>query len=99
MVSAPRLINQRARLSHCANISPQSVCRPSTAWRFSICVLAGSRTSWSCRSRDHFESLLNFHNTFVPAADDPTFFTLQWYRCLLESEQRVKEVSLRGRIL
>lgn len=31
--------------------------------------------------------------------DDPTFYTLQWYRSLMDWERRVKELSLRGRIL
>ena len=30
---------------------------------------------------------------------DPTCYTLQWYRSLLEWEQRVKELSLHGRVL
>jgi nucleoside-diphosphate-sugar epimerase len=35
----------------------------------------------------------------VLSGDDPTFFTLQWYRSLLEWEERIKALNLRGRIL
>jgi nucleoside-diphosphate-sugar epimerase len=35
----------------------------------------------------------------VILAEDPTSYTLQWYRSLLEWEQRITELSLRGRIL
>ena len=31
--------------------------------------------------------------------DDPTCYTLQWYRSLLEWEQRINTLTLRGRIL
>jgi len=31
--------------------------------------------------------------------DDPTFYTLQWYRSLLEWEKRLKDVTLNGHIL
>jgi nucleoside-diphosphate-sugar epimerase len=33
------------------------------------------------------------------AGEDPTCYTLQWYRSLLEWERRVRELSLHGRIL
>jgi nucleoside-diphosphate-sugar epimerase len=33
------------------------------------------------------------------SGEDPTCYTLQWYRSLLEWERRVKELSLHGRIL
>jgi nucleoside-diphosphate-sugar epimerase len=33
------------------------------------------------------------------SGDDPTFYTLQWYRSLLDWERRIKELSLRGQIL
>lgn len=33
------------------------------------------------------------------AGEDPTCYTLQWYRSLLEWERRIKELTLRGRIL
>lgn len=33
------------------------------------------------------------------SGDDPTCYTLQWYRSLIDWEQRVKELTLRGRIL
>jgi nucleoside-diphosphate-sugar epimerase len=35
----------------------------------------------------------------ILSGDDPTFFTLQWYRSLLEWEERIKGLNLRGRIL
>jgi hypothetical protein len=35
----------------------------------------------------------------ILSSDDPTFFTLQWYRSLLEWEERIKGLNLRGRIL
>jgi nucleoside-diphosphate-sugar epimerase len=33
------------------------------------------------------------------AGDDPTFYTLPWYRSLLEWDQRIKQLSIDGRIL
>jgi nucleoside-diphosphate-sugar epimerase len=33
------------------------------------------------------------------SGDDPTFYTLQWYRSLLEWDRRIKELVLHGRIL
>lgn len=33
------------------------------------------------------------------SGDDPTTYTLQWYRSLLDWEKRIKELSLNGRIL
>jgi nucleoside-diphosphate-sugar epimerase len=33
------------------------------------------------------------------SGDDPTCYTLQWYRSLLDWEQRINSLSLRGRIL
>jgi nucleoside-diphosphate-sugar epimerase len=33
------------------------------------------------------------------SGEDPTFYTLQWYSSLLEWERRIKELTLRGRIL
>jgi nucleoside-diphosphate-sugar epimerase len=35
----------------------------------------------------------------IISGEDPTCYTLQWYRSLLEWERRVKELSLHGRIL
>jgi nucleoside-diphosphate-sugar epimerase len=35
----------------------------------------------------------------VISGDDPTFYTLQWYRSLLEWERRIKELLLHDRIL
>jgi nucleoside-diphosphate-sugar epimerase len=35
----------------------------------------------------------------VLSDDDPTCYTLQWYRSLIEWDRRVKELSLQGRIL
>lgn len=35
----------------------------------------------------------------VLIGDDPTCYTLQWYRSLLEWDRRIKELSLHGRIL
>jgi nucleoside-diphosphate-sugar epimerase len=35
----------------------------------------------------------------VISGEDPTYFTLQWYRSLVEWERRIKEVTLHGRIL
>jgi nucleoside-diphosphate-sugar epimerase len=35
----------------------------------------------------------------VISGDDPTFYTLQWYRSLLEWDRRIKELVLHGRIL
>jgi len=32
-------------------------------------------------------------------ADDPSSYTLQWYRSLVDWEKRIKDLSLRGRIL
>jgi hypothetical protein len=33
------------------------------------------------------------------SGDDPTCYTLQWYRSLLDWDRRIKELSLRDRIL
>jgi nucleoside-diphosphate-sugar epimerase len=56
-----------------------------------------------------FEPMVRVHEGIVEikqalergilSADDPTFFTLQWYRSLLEWEERIKGLNLRGRIL
>lgn len=35
----------------------------------------------------------------VISGDDPTFYTLQWYRSLIDWEHRIKELSLHGRII
>jgi nucleoside-diphosphate-sugar epimerase len=61
------------------------------------------------RERLGFEPAVRVHEGIVEikqalekgtlSGDDPTFFTLQWYRSLLEWEGRVRELSLRGRIL
>ena len=61
------------------------------------------------RERLGFEPIIRVHEGIVEikqalergvlSGDDPTCFTLQWYRSLLDWEQRVKELSLRGRIL
>jgi nucleoside-diphosphate-sugar epimerase len=56
-----------------------------------------------------FEPMVRVHEGIVEikqalergilSGDDPTFFTLQWYRSLLEWEERIKGLNLRGRIL
>jgi nucleoside-diphosphate-sugar epimerase len=33
------------------------------------------------------------------SADDPTCFTLQWYKALLDWDQRINDLRLRGKIL
>jgi len=61
------------------------------------------------RERLGFEPRVRVHEGIVEikqaleggilSGDDPMFYTLQWYRSLLEWERRIKELSLRGRIL
>src|SRR5262249_16611316 len=35
----------------------------------------------------------------IVAGDDPTCYTLQWYKSLLDWEKRIKAMSLNGRVL
>jgi nucleoside-diphosphate-sugar epimerase len=61
------------------------------------------------RQRLGFEPTIRVHEGIVEikqaldqgtlSGDDPTCYTLQWYRSLLDWEHRVNELSLRGRIL
>ena len=56
-----------------------------------------------------FEPVIRVHEGIVEikqalergsvSADDPTCFTLQWYKSLLDWDKRIKELSLRGQIL
>jgi nucleoside-diphosphate-sugar epimerase len=61
------------------------------------------------RQRLGFEPAIRIHEGIVEikqaldrgavSADDPTFYTLQWYRSLLEWDRRIKELTLHDRIL
>ena len=61
------------------------------------------------RQRLAFEPTIRVHEGIVEikqaldraviSGDDPTFYTLQWYRSLLDWERRIKDLSLQGRIL
>ena len=61
------------------------------------------------RQRLGFEPSIRVHEGIVEikqalergdiAGEDPTCYTLQWYRSLLEWERRINELTLRGRIL
>jgi nucleoside-diphosphate-sugar epimerase len=61
------------------------------------------------RERLGFEPAVRVHEGVVEikqalergtiVGEDPTCYTLQWYRSLLEWEHRVKELSMHGRIL
>jgi nucleoside-diphosphate-sugar epimerase len=61
------------------------------------------------RERLGFEPAIRVHEGIVEikqalergglSGDEPIYYTLQWYRSLLEWDRRVKELSLQGRIL
>ena len=61
------------------------------------------------RERLGFEPSIRVHEGIVEikqalergalSGDDPTYFTLQWYRSLVEWEQRINALNLRGRVL
>jgi nucleoside-diphosphate-sugar epimerase len=61
------------------------------------------------RERLNFEPTIRVHEGIVEitqalergslSGDDPTYYTLQWYRSLLEWDRRIKELSLNSRIL
>jgi nucleoside-diphosphate-sugar epimerase len=61
------------------------------------------------RQRLGFEPSIRVHEGIVEikqalerglvSGDDPTCYTLQWYRSLLEWERRIKDLTLRGRLL